>query len=294
MPGIALCYAARRSMHPSQLTSPPVRTFAFLTAVVGIIGAAQLPAQQRGLPPDTLLRAIEARGRALAEYDVAAWHATDAVMALKPVEGSIRHYLARRTPAGWTVSFGRISADGGAFLVAYEARQDGPPSRFRATAETPVRSDTGYLLRAARATELTRNDFGTPNRPYNTATILDERATEPGGAWFVYFLPAPTVHGVWPHGGDVRYRVSGDGRTIIEKRRMHNAVLEFSSGGADTKAGLHTAIVDDIVEDSDVFLVLNRQPALPEMIVSRSYYFEIDTDGRITARLRSESPVPPR
>ena len=263
-------------------------------AIAAIALAVPLSAQQRSLPPDSLLRAIEARGRTLAEYDVAAWHGTDAVMELRPADGLVHHYIARRTASGWMVSFGRISPDSASFLVAFEARQDSTPTRFRATAETPARADTGYLLRAARATELTRKDFGSPNRPYNTATMIDEGAKEPGGAWFVYFLPAPTTHGVWPHGGDVRYRVSGDGRAILEKRRMHNSVLEFSMPpGNRPESGMHTAIVDDIVEDTDVFLVLTRQPAMPEMIVSRSYFFRIDTAGRITAELRTESPPPP-
>jgi len=243
----------------------------------------------RTFPPDTLLRAIEARGRALAAYDQAAWHATDAVLALAPLDGLVTHYIARPVSEGWLVSFGRLSADTGSFLVAFEAHPGDAPTRFRAVAVTPARADTGYLLRAARAVTLTRHDFGPLSRPYNVAVLPDERAEERNGAWLVYHFPAVTIDGVWPHGGDVRYRVSDDGRRVLEKRQLHRAILEFAAPAAEKpETGLHTAIVDDIVEDTDVFLVLARKPAMQELIVSKSYYFRISVDGRITCMLRTD------
>lgn len=40
-------------------------------------------------PTDAELVAITARGRLLAEYDQAAWHATDVVLATHPKEGKL-------------------------------------------------------------------------------------------------------------------------------------------------------------------------------------------------------------
>jgi hypothetical protein len=82
---------------------------------VSVGAAASLRAQRAPLPPDTLLHAIEARGRALAAYDQAAWRATDAALALKPAPGLVTHYIARPADRGWVVSFGRLSED--SFLV---------------------------------------------------------------------------------------------------------------------------------------------------------------------------------
>ena len=42
-------------------------------------------------------------------------------------------------------------------------------------------------------------------------------------------------------------------------------------------------MLDDRPEDTDVFHVLSREPRVPEYIVSKSYYFRVDVDGRITA-----------
>jgi hypothetical protein len=68
-----------------------------VTCVALALPVPNLPAQSVGLPPDTLLRGIEARGRALAAYDRAAWHGSDAVVALRPARRLITHYVARPT-----------------------------------------------------------------------------------------------------------------------------------------------------------------------------------------------------
>ena len=52
---------------------------------------------------------ITKRGRLLAEYDEAAWRATDAVIASKPEPGAVSRYLAKKTETGWTVVFGRLN-----------------------------------------------------------------------------------------------------------------------------------------------------------------------------------------
>lgn len=257
-----------------------------MTLALLCIGAP-LAAQRPALPPDSVLRAIEARGRALAVYDEASWHATDAVLELKPAEGLVTHYIGRPMADGWTVSFGRLAADSSSFLVAFEARSADWTRSVRAAAVTPPRPDTGYLLRAARAVTAARADFGTPSRPYNVAVLPDDSAGKGGSGWYVYLFPAVTTAGIWPHGADVRYRVSADGKRIIEKRRLHNAVIESGSpDGQPMEAGFHTAILDDIVEDTDVALVLMRRPRVPELIVTRSYLFRISADGRIAVEVR--------
>src|ERR1044072_6701700 len=86
-------------------------------------------AQNRAPPASASERAqIPERGRQLAEYDVAAWHATDAVQALSPPEGSVARYIAMKTEAGWAVVFDRLNEKRDKFLVAYEATQGETPS----------------------------------------------------------------------------------------------------------------------------------------------------------------------
>lgn len=85
-----------------------MRVSTSLIVIGALLGAsAPLLGQGRSLPPDTLLRAIEARGRALAAYDQAAWHATDAVLALEPTQGLVTHYIARPINAAGRLEHGK-------------------------------------------------------------------------------------------------------------------------------------------------------------------------------------------
>jgi hypothetical protein len=236
--------------------------------------------------PRAELDAITARGRLLAAYDFASWHATDAVLASQPRAGLIEGYLARQRPDSvWEVVFGRLTAKSDTFHIAFRAVQRSVGSDLFTTYEMrPPAPDTGYFLVAARALYNTRTDFGPQTRPYN-ATVVRVAGND---EWYVYFVPGLRNNSVWLNGGDIRYRVSADGRTITERRRLHNATLEFvapaqKADSSTLDASLQTIVIDDRPEDTDVFHVLVRQPRVRGLFVSRSYYFEIDTTGRIMA-----------
>lgn len=266
----------------------PLVVAATLLLVAGRLQAQERPwrsAEQFAAIPRAELDAISARGWRMVQYHQAAWMATDEVTALNPREELVRAYLAReREDRRWEVVFGRLNVTADSFLVAFRAEQTEPQTTtFRTYEMRPPKADGGYFARAARALEVCRRDFGEPPRRYNTMVIPVVNGLE----WYVYFLPAKTVSGIWPHGGDMRYRVSGDGRTILERRRMHNAILEVrveqKRDSSELEAVMHTALLDDRPEDSDVFHVITRRPRVRELIVSRSYYFSIDTLGRIMA-----------
>jgi hypothetical protein len=98
-------------------------------AIAIVLGAASLAAQKSKPLSDSELAEITARGRFLAEYDNASWHATDAVLALKPENGTIGRYIARKTDTGWVVVFGRLNEAKDGFLVVYEAIQGSDSAR---------------------------------------------------------------------------------------------------------------------------------------------------------------------
>ena len=261
--------------------------FGLVVLATTSVARAQQPSwslqhQDESLRPE--LDAITARGRLLAEYDQAAWHATDAVLALRPDPDLVRGYLARRRADGlWEVVFGRLDVASDAFRIAYRAVQrDAGDTTYLATPLSPPEGDPEWYARAARALDVARFAFGAANRPYNAMVI----PASGEGDWFVYLVPAPTRAGVYPLGGDARYRVSADGRRLVAQRRLHNTVLEYrglSKVQGNPVASYHTAVLDDRPEDTDVFHVLSREPKFPEYIASRSYYFRVDLDGRITA-----------
>ncbi len=219
------------------------------------------------------LAAITARGRALYAYDQAAWHGTDAIFALKPDTKGLAHYICNETPSGWVVVFPKWNEAHDQLLVMYEAREkDG---KFVARKlDTPAAADS-ELVGKERALELAINDFPKPNRPYNTAIL-----SGPDGNLFVYLYPGQTKTNVWPIGGDFRYTISADGKTIVERRKLHNAILDMEMR-ENQKGGYHTHAISDVPEDTDVLYVLNRKPSMPEFVGTSTQIFEIDKDGNI-------------
>ena len=231
-------------------------------------------------PTHEELVATTARGRMLADYDIAAWHATDAVEALKADHATAPMYLAHRIGEKWEVAFGRLSPDGGSFLIVYRASEGASETEFTAKKLDPPAEDHGFYLGAAKALEISAKDFGKQTRPYNTYIIPTEN-----GQLYVYFMPGQTAEGVYPLGGDVRYTVTLDGSTIVEKRQMHKTIIEKRNNpqpGQEVAAGYHTHALNNDVEDSDVFHVLTRQPLIPEVVGTPDQHaYEIETTGTI-------------
>ena len=245
-------------------------------------------AQGLSVPSDTLVAGITARGRLLAAYDQAAWHATDAVLAIVP-ESTLAKFgntmLAQQQPDGqWRVLFGRLTDARDTFNLIYEARPTQRRDSFTVQAHTPATPLAGAERLAAAALHLAMADFGVPQRPYNSYVL--PRAD---GAFWVYFLPAQTDVAEFPHGADVRYLIDSNARTILDKHPMHRALLNLALPDSAV-LGYHTVLLDDVPQDSDVFLVLARRPRRHELIATAHYNYEIALDGSITWRVADRTP----
>ena len=235
-------------------------------------------------PTAEQLAAITRRGKLLAEYDRAAWHSSDAVQKLNPKAESVVRYIARKTEKGWVVAFGKLDEKGDKFLIAYEASLGKKPGELQVKSFDPPRADAEFNRSAARAIDTAQKDFVEnfkgEQRPYNVAVLPAEKSE----LW-VYLVPAPTKEGVWPLGADVRYRISKDGSRVLEKRQLHSTVIEVPVPKPDADqqlaAGMHTHVLDNTPEDTDVFHVLTRKPAVPEIVVTEESIFGIDVDGKI-------------
>src|SRR5688572_16494521 len=153
----------------------------------------------------------------------------------------------------------------------------GAPNAYTARPVNPPRVERGRTLARARAVDTCRTLFGARDRPYNVA-VLD---AEDGRHW-VYILPAQTDPEVFPHGGDVRYLVAPDGTAVVTTREMHRTILDIRMPkDSKPEMGVHVAVVDDAPEDSDVFYVLSRKPAIPEMIATRTFVYRVAVTGTI-------------
>lgn len=256
-------------------------TFLFLLfAFSTVLAQREKPAAQIELDE------ITARGKMLYAYDVAAWHSTDAVLALSPPEGSFTNYIGKNTDHGWTVAYGKLNDKKDKFLIAYEAVQGAKPEEFKVNKYDQPKENTDFYLFAAKAIEIVLANFQGENRPYNVAVLptKDEQ-------FHVYLLPAQTEEKVFPVGGDVRYLISKDGSKIVQKRQMHRAIIEFSvpPDVKNLETGYHTAILDDVPEDSDVFHVLTRTPKISELVITNKFVYSISPDGTIKYLMTREA-----
>lgn len=249
-----------------------------------ILLSAPVAWAQRNSPASKAeLAEITERGRQLAEYDIAAWHATDAVLALKPAEGSIARYIAKKTDNKWTVVFGRFNERRDRFLIVYQANQGANSKEFKVKKFDVPEENAGYYLYAAKAIETALADFRGEKRPYNIA-VLPAASNQ----MYVYVLPAQTKQNIYPLGGDVRYLISSDGSKIAERRQLHRAIIEFETS-ENIEAGFHVAVLDDIPEDTDVFHVLSRKPSVPQWIATSKYVYRIEPDGSINYVMTKEA-----
>jgi len=232
---------------------------------------------QQTKPADAQLAAIAGRGRALAAYDRAAWHATDAVQMANPKTVEGQHCLARFENERWTVVFGYLNPEKTKFLITYEATEGSKPQSFNISHDDPPKQDTAFYLFAARALELVLADFGRTSRPYNAAVLP---ATD--GLLYAYLYPALLKAGAYPLGGDVRYLISADGQKILEKRQLHKAIIETAPGkNKKAVAGFHSHTLSEVPEDTDVLHVLQQDPPLPEMVGTAHFVYEVTADGSI-------------
>lgn len=251
----------------------------YVESCVIVAGLALACSAQGNVPPsEKELAEITQRGRMLAAYDAASWQATDAVLLLKPAVESGQRYLAKKTDVGWEVVFGRLNESKDHFSVAYQAEQNSSLAEFTAKRCDPPIQDAGFYFFAASAIDTALTDFNGKQPPYNVA-VLSAQSDQ----LYVYVYPASTSRDVFRMGGDARYLISSDGKTIVEKRQLHRTVIEnkVSTEKVTLQSGYHTHVLSDVPEDTDVFYVLSRKPSIKEYVASAKFFYQIDPDGTI-------------
>lgn len=249
-----------------------------LLPILAQLAVAPAPAQQAPASAADLA-AITQRGQSLEAYDQAAWHGTDAAQAAvgKNAPG-LRYYIAQKTATGWVVDFGNLDTGGTTFLTRIEALSaDG--QKFTVQVFATPRSDIGFLVAAAHAIATAEAIFKPVSGfHYNVAVLPNSDK-----ALYVYLYPAQTDANVFPVGGDERFTISPDGLTILDAHVMHHAVLAIpvTPNGATAVAQVRSVVVADIPQDTDVFHVLARKPAIPDYVVAQGQMYLIDVDGSI-------------
>jgi hypothetical protein len=82
----------------------------------------------------------------------------------------------------------------------------------------------------------------------------------------------------------VRFLVSADGGIITEKRQLHKGLIPSGGpipAGTTVAGGMHSHVLSNVPEDTDVFHVLARKPPIPEYIGTEIAIYEVNVDGTI-------------
>jgi hypothetical protein len=257
----------------------------FLSFVLPFLSLTALPralAQSAVDPSTEELAAITARGRALAEYEISAAKASNALIASHPPIGSFSRYVGQKVNSEWLVAFGEMNAARDAFTVTYQVAVGKKAGEVSVKKVALPREDRGFYFLAARAIDTALHDFRAQGHAFNAAVVPAE-----AGQFFVYEVPLQTADGVFYMGGDVRYLISADGEKIVEKRQLHNTVMATQNPKAPgtVVAGFHTHTLSNLPEDTDVFYVLTRKPPRQEIIeMPDKRVYEIETDGTIVRK----------
>ena len=218
------------------------------------------------------------RGRLLGEYLVALQEALKAITGLKPPNEVGLTYVAKKSDGKWHVAGGRLNQNASAFLITYEATQSSNNTDFSLQKHEVPLEDAGFYCTAARAIAVAVRDFQGQRGLYTTAVLPTD-----SNQIYVYVLPAQTKPDVLVFGGDARYLVSSDGARIKERRRMHKSIIEYRESDRShlPAAGIHSHVITDVPEDSDVAYVLTRKPPTPEFVKTPDHLFLVQVDGTI-------------
>lgn len=228
------------------------------------------------------LQAITQRGRMLAQYDAAAWYSSDALYPLKPDKSLLGYFIAKKEDLSWEVVFGNLINNDQSFQIAYTAKQMNTTNRFIITKNEPLKQSNDFYFKAAKAIKICATDFSQiphHNRRYNVAVL----PAEDNNFW-VYLYPAPQKSNILPLGGDVRYLIDSNTYKIKERWRMHIRIMEVNYNleeGKKAVMGVHTNLMDDAPEDTDVYYVLTRSPSIPQLIITQNFVYVIKENGGI-------------
>jgi hypothetical protein len=246
--------------------------------LIGVLPAAAR-AQERAPDPVPIeewsSEKVVAMGQAIYEQDVAAWVATDALVA----------HLAGAPPppgtSGWiVVDEGEtqrvrfIRQAGGNLTSAFDVVvRDGRAGAVEVPADGALSEEekAAYLARQTAIANIGRLRC---SRNLNTV-VLDDPDSD---GWLVWLLTSTTDSNIVPIGGHYRFRISADGSTVLRRDMLSNGCMNMPrqpSGDQGEPAALAVSqIVSRGPVETHVFLSIQNQ--LPIYVIAGDEIFEVN------------------
>ena len=235
---------------------------------------------------------LEKLGHDIYVQDQAAWHASDALLALHPqadlVREKVRGWIVEERPEGQLVRFVRDS-DGGpefAYDISYsggKAAVSVPPDRHLTDDEKAQ-----FAARSLAIKSITQRCGDN----YNTVVLKDPA----GPGWIAWALAATHNPNLVMAGGHRRLTISADGAQVLQMDALSRtcAVLQKGTAPAGSKvAGLFTTqLVSTVPVETFVFLSLSQGIPIfvgtPDRVVWRVADGKIQQIAKMPAKPNSQ------
>lgn len=251
-----------------------------LIATLAALVAPAVHAQDRAPPPVPIeewsAAKVSTLGREIYAQDVAAWVATDALLAAIDDEeqATIRGWVVLGAGSTRTVRF--LKADGDAVIPGWDIPvTDGRAADPIAATETAM---TGETLARFQARQTAVANIGALRcGQYNSVVAKDPD----GDGLLVWLLASTTQQGVMPVGGHYRFQVSADGQTVNRRDQLSNSCLNMASNPPPGPQGQPAAVVvTQIVShgpvETHVFLSLGFR--VPIYVMADDKLFAVEGD----------------
>lgn len=212
-------------------------------------------------------------GKAIYRHDVAAWVATDVLLAHlgdRPAPTGLMGWIVIDQGPDQLVRF--IRKDGGTLRAAYDI----PVHNGRAGAPVEV-SDALPPDQVARANarQTAINNIGRLRCSAQLNTVVLDDPDSDG--WLVWLLTSTTDANIVPMGGHYRFRVSADGSTVLRRDMLSNSCLNMPRQQADLDGQPDALAVTQIVSNGPVetHVFLSLQNRLPIIVIAEQQFFEV-------------------
>jgi len=214
-------------------------------------------------------------GKAIYRHDVAAWVATDALvdhLAPAPLAAPLVGWIVVDQGPDLLVRF--IRRDGDALYPAYDIPVHEGVAGAVVTVENGTLSPTETAAFLARQTAI--NNIGRLRCSAQLNTVVLDDPDSDG--WLVWLLTSTTDANIVPMGGHYRFRISGDGSTVLRRDMLSNSCINMpiqQAGSTGQPAGLAISqIVSDGPVETHVFLSLQNR--LPIYVMAANQVFEVN------------------
>ena len=265
-------------------------------AVLITLLASSAVAQEVG-PVFDEARAIEARGRLIAEYELVLRRASELLFSTKAEHMVAGHYFALKKENNWTFYFGSLAEGDHVFTTRYTfSFKDDAIEKMKEvkTDKTPAPAE---VLQLARAVKLA---LGAVDAAWPQRRIM--AFAEPDASVSVYIVPENEKEDSVLLGGDVKLIISPspDGLKVAKNEPLHSGTLLVPltvEEGKERAAGYHLHVTTDLPVETDVALVILHPQLAPHYVVGKKWISKLNPDGTISVlgsaerMIKSKMPV---